>query len=241
MVGRGGHHDRARRGRDERWRDGRRHPAVRRPHALTCTGAPTSARRRSVRSVTHPQVTVVGADELDLLGGLFAHDRTTRSCWCTAFCTSRSRFALGWVTGRNREHLATVARDGAPLGVVVTVAGAAVGWAACGPRARYRAAEAGRSSLLAALDRAGDDGVWFVPCLYVRPDHRGRGLTETLVRAALDLAREHGARAVEAWPLSTVRADLAHVGRETVFTAAGFRPLERPGEDRVLVRHELAD
>ena len=41
----------------------------------------------------------VGLGDLAELATLFADQRNTRKCWCMAFCTSRSRFAIGWLTG----------------------------------------------------------------------------------------------------------------------------------------------
>ncbi len=186
-------------------------------------------------------VTVVGRGDLDDLALLFQRDRSTRSCWCTAFCSTRRQFAFGWVTGRNRRHFEALAQHGAAMGVLAWVDGQPVGWGACGPRSRYTAARAGRSALLDPLDRSEDDDVWLVPCLYVRADHRGRGLTGALVRAAVDVARQHGARAVEGWPVSGSDPQPAgdFVGRESVFAAAGFGCVARPQDGRVIMRHEL--
>lgn len=186
-------------------------------------------------------VTAVGPGEVDDLAPLFATQPSTRSCWCTAFCSTGGQFALGWVTGRNRRHLAKIAEGGEPIGVLASVLGEPVGWAACGPRSRYAVARAGRSSPLAALDRSEDATAWLVACLFVRSDHRGRGLSGTLVAAAVDLARARGAVAVEGWPV-TGTDDLPgtdFVGRESTFAAAGFVPVARPEPGRVLVRLDL--
>jgi GNAT superfamily N-acetyltransferase len=188
-----------------------------------------------------PVITVVGRADLDDLALLFQGDRSTRSCWCTAFCSTRSQFALGWVTGRNRRRLDNLAQGGVPVGLLAWVAGEPVGWGACGPRSRYTAAMAGRSALLEPLDRREDDQVWLVPCVYVRPDHRGRGLTGALVRAAVNVAQRHGARAVEGWPVSSSGPRPAEdfVGRESAFTAAGFSCVSRPQDGRAIMRYEL--
>jgi GNAT superfamily N-acetyltransferase len=206
--------------------------------------APWSATlRRTVRVVDDPGVvvTTVGQRDIGDLALLFQRDRSTRSCWCTAFCSTRTQFAFGWVTGRNRRRFEALAHDGAVMGVLAWVDGEPVGWGACGPRSRYQVAMAGRSALLGPLDRSEDDDVWLVPCLYVRADHRGRGLTSALVHAAVDVARQHGARAVEGWPVSGSDPNPADdfVGRESVFAAAGFGCVALPQEGRVIMRHEL--
>lgn len=71
--------------------------------------------------------------------------------------------------------------------------------------------------------------------------HRGYGVTHVLVRAAVDLARQHDALAVEGWPLvaSTPRSGDAFVGREEVFRAAGFGCVDRPTPQRAVMRLDL--
>lgn len=175
-------------------------------------------------------------EDLAALAGLFGAERTTRHCWCTAFCVNGRSFAAGWFGGGNRRRFARLAAAStAPMGLLATVDGAPVGWCACGPRSRYTAAVDGRSRLLRDRPREEDDTVWLVACLFVAAPHRGRGVTSTLVRAAVDLARDEGAPAIEGWPLaaSATRPAEAFVGREEVFRAAGFDRVDQPAPERV--------
>jgi GNAT superfamily N-acetyltransferase len=189
--------------------------------------------------VTRP----VGPAELADLGRLFDEQRTTRRCWCTAFCTTSTQFALGWLHGGNRRRFATMAgATPVPMGVLASAGGRPVGWGACGPRTRYLAAVGGRSSLLASRARDEDEDLWLLPCVLVHRDFRGRGVTTALVRAATALARRHGAAALEAWPLaaSVERRGEAFLGREELFAGLGFVAVDRPLPDRVVMRLELA-
>ena len=88
-----------------------------------------------------------------------------------------------------------------------------------------------------------DPDVWAVSCFVVRREHRGQGLNARLLAAAVDFAREHGARVVEAYPVDTRRAarasnELYH-GILSVFEDAGFREVARPKPDRAIVELEL--
>lgn len=182
----------------------------------------------------------VAADEVADLADLFEHHRTTRKCWCMAFCVTGGRFALGWLTGGNRRGFEALAERGV-MGVLASVAGRPVGWCACGPRSRYTGAVDGRSSLLRDRPRIEDDTVWLLPCFFVADHHRGTGITATLVRAAVELARGEGAVAIEGWPLARsvgVSAD-AFLGREEVFAGIGFECVDRPTTQRALMRLEL--
>lgn len=186
--------------------------------------------------VTRP----VGPAELPELARLFGGDRNTRHCWCTAFCTTRGQFAAGWLTGGNRRRFEGMARDSATLmGVLAWTAGEPVGWGACGPRSRYGVADGGRGKLLRGRDRDYDGSVWLLACLFVRSDHRGRGVTYALVRAAVDLARAAGAVAIEGWPVVGSGGAAAFVGREKVFEELGFRRVARPTSRRSIVRLRL--
>lgn len=132
--------------------------------------------------------------------------------------------------------------DSAPMGVIASVRGEPVGWCACGPRSRYTAALRGRSRLLRERDRTEDDSVWLLPCTVVAAAYRGRGITSTLVRAAVALARQEGASAVEGWPLarSAQRPAEGFLGREEVFEELGFRCVARPSPHRAIMRLELS-
>jgi GNAT superfamily N-acetyltransferase len=73
---------------------------------------------------------------------------------------------------------------------------------------------------------AHEDGLWAVTCFVVRVGNRRQGFAEVLLEGAVGLARRHGARAGEAYPVdTTVRtasaAELFH-GPLSVFLRLGF-------------------
>ena len=78
-------------------------------------------------------------------------------------------------------------------------------------------------------------------CLFTRAGFRKRGVSRALARAAVDFARERGARAIEGYPITTKNAiaEELHVGTEGVFAAAGFTEVSRPTLRRVVMRIEV--
>ena len=125
--------------------------------------------------------------------------------------------------------------------LVAYVDGEPAGWVAVAPRTefvRYRGSQvpwAGRH------EDKDDDGVWAVTCFVVRKGYRGRGLTYLLARATIDVAREHGARALEAYPMVTqpgkeITWGEVHVGARQVFEDAGFEEVSHPTARRVVMR-----
>lgn len=114
-----------------------------------------------------------------------------------------------------------------------------VGWCAVEPRTAYvglvrsmRVPWEGRSQ-----DKS-DERVWALTCLMVRAGYRRRGVSAALVVAAVDVARDHGARAIEGYPINTtdVISEELHVGTCNVFTAAGFIQVSAPTPRRVVMR-----
>jgi GNAT superfamily N-acetyltransferase len=127
----------------------------------------------------------------------------------------------------------------ATSGLVAYVDGEPAGWCAVEPRSAYeglvrtfKVPWEGRDE-----DRA-DDSVWAVTCLFTRAGFRKRGVSRALARAAVDFARERGARAVEGYPINTkdVIPEELHVGTEGVFAAAGLTEVSRPTPRRLVMR-----
>jgi GNAT superfamily N-acetyltransferase len=185
----------------------------------------------------------VGPNDVTDLARLFESQRTTRHCWCMTFCVTRSQFAAGWLNGGNQRRFEAMATaDSTPMGILASQAGEPIGWCACGPRSRYTAATSPRNKIMRNRARVEDETVWLLPCLFVLVGRRGQGVTHTLVRAAVELARREGASAIEGWPLAGSErgsAD-AFLGREQVFEELGFTCVERPSPERVIMRLELS-
>jgi GNAT superfamily N-acetyltransferase len=127
-------------------------------------------------------------------------------------------------------------------GLVAYLDGEPVGWCAVEPRPAYegllrvyRVPWEGRSE-----DKT-DESVWAVTCVFARAGFRRRGVGHALARAAVDFARERGARALEAYPMLTrpgedITWGELHMGTRTIFAAAGFDEVIRPTPRRVVMR-----
>jgi GNAT superfamily N-acetyltransferase len=127
-------------------------------------------------------------------------------------------------------------------GLVAYLDGEPVGWCAIEPRTAYeslvrnaRVPWEGREQ-----DKA-DGSVWALTCLFTRAGFRRRGISHALARAAVDFARERGARAIEGYPMTTTNAivEELHVGTERAFAEAGFAEVSRPTLRRAVMRIEL--
>ena len=198
--------------------------------AMNMGAQPTSVVRR------------VTPDLLPDVAQLFDTHGATRGCWCQAFTVSSSEYQQGWRDGGNRARFeAAAARPGPPIGLLAYRGDEPVGWCAVGPRDRYQAAIGKRARIMRNRDPGEDDRVFFVTCLFVRVGHRRSGVTYDLLQAAIDLARELGAPAIEGWPRSgsdRQQSDL-YYGRESLFAEFGFSVVDRPSPNRAVMRLEL--
>jgi GNAT superfamily N-acetyltransferase len=164
-------------------------------------------------------------------------------CWCQWFYAG-AQVGAG-AAAANREVLRAQVRQGPPPGVLAYRDDEPVGWCAVAPRPTYTRLP--RSEVLRGTpaDELADPAVWSVTCFVVRVGHRRGGVAGVLLDGAVGLAREHGARVVEAYPIDvaamghTSSAELYH-GPLSTFLSAGFREVARPRPARPVVRLELS-
>ena len=127
-------------------------------------------------------------------------------------------------------------------GLVAYLDGEPAGWCAVEPRTAYpRLLLKTRVPWDARAEDKSDDSVWAVTCFVTRAGFRRRGISRALASAAVDFARERGARALEGYPIVTepgreIMPVEVHVGSRSVFAAAGFTEVSRPTKRRVVMR-----
>jgi GNAT superfamily N-acetyltransferase len=127
-------------------------------------------------------------------------------------------------------------------GLVAYLDGEPVGWCAVEPRTAYpRLLLKTRVPWTNRAEDKADESVWAVTCFVTRAGFRRRGISRALARAAVDFARERGARALEGYPMITVPGQEVtwgelHVGSSSVFAAAGFAEVSHPTLRRVVMR-----
>lgn len=74
---------------------------------------------------------------------------------------------------------------------------------------------------------------WSIHCLFVHPNHRGKGLSNILIKKAIDTAKDKGAKKIIAFPIPPKmrkhfpQHDSEFSGRFSSFTKAGFKPTAR--------------
>ena len=109
-----------------------------------------------------------------------------------------------------------------------------IDWCSVGPRESYAALE--RYRALPRLDHA---AVWSVVCFFVDSRYRRRGLTLSLLEAAVDYAASEGAVIVEGYPVEPDASSYTYMGSPNTFRQAGFEDVTPAGQTRTVMRRHI--
>ncbi len=136
----------------------------------------------------------------------------------------------------NRRRLIEIVNLQKPVGLLAYDNDKAVGWCAVAPREEYAALD--RSRYYKAIDQK---KVWAVTCFYTSKTYRRKGMTKFLISEAIKVARDHGAEALEAYPLvpknEAVPDIYAYSGFYQVFIDLGFTVAARRSEFSPILRY----
>lgn len=170
---------------------------------------------------------------------LFGKSGACGGCWCMYWRLKRSEYKLQIGNG-NREAIKQIVQRGEIPGLLAYVNEEPAGWVSVAPRDEFSVLE--RSKILSRID---DQPVWSVVCFFVQRKKRNLGLSEKLLLAAVEYARQHGAGIVEGYPVEPQngrKADISvYTGLASVFKRAGFVEVARRSEMRPMMRYCIQD
>jgi GNAT superfamily N-acetyltransferase len=204
---------------------------------------------RLTATATTAQLTIVPANEArwEDLQTVFGMRGPAATCQCQRYkLRPREAFAKFPVEER-AQRLREQTHCGHPestttSGLVAYLDGEPVGWCAVEPRTAYEGLlRNNRVPWEGRAEQKADDSVWAATCVFTRAGFRRRGIGHALVRAAVDFARERGARALEGYPMLTepgqdITSGELNVGTRSMFALAGFAEVSHPTKRRVVMR-----
>jgi ribosomal protein S18 acetylase RimI-like enzyme len=141
------------------------------------------------------------------------------------------------VGSENRQAMKALVDRGTVPGLIGYDNGVPVAWVSLGPREDY--AKLRRSPVMKPVD---ERPVWSIVCFFVDPRARDRGLSERMLRAAVDYARSCGTRLVEAYPVDKdgrSHPDEMFFGAKSMYDRTGFREVARRRPTRPVMRKAL--
>ena len=168
---------------------------------------------------------------------LFGPSGAYGGCWCMWPRLRRKEFASNGGE-QNKETMKEAVDSGEEPGLLAYSGGEPVGWVALAPRETYVLLEHSR-----ILKRVDDQPVWSIVCFVVDKRARGGGMMAKLLSAAIQYARERGARIVEGYPIEVegrLKGYSGYTGIVSTFRKAGFVEVARHKERRPVMRYYIS-
>jgi GNAT superfamily N-acetyltransferase len=167
---------------------------------------------------------------------LFGERGACGGCWCMWPRLARSQYETQ-KGARNKRAMKKLVDGGRTPGIIAYRDGRPIGWCSVAPREEFLRLE--RSRILKPVD---GQPVWSVVCFFIAKEHRGGGLSASLLKVAIDFVRERGGRVVEGYPVEPQKkqADaFMWTGPASAFVKAGFKEVERRSETRPIMRYAI--
>jgi GNAT superfamily N-acetyltransferase len=167
---------------------------------------------------------------------LFGSRGACGGCWCMWWRMKRSEFDKQKGEG-NKKSMKTIIDRGEIPGLIAYVEDEPVGWCSVAPRETFQVLD--RSRILKRVD---EKPVWSIVCFFVSKPYRRKGISLSLIKAAVDYAGEQGASIVEGYPIDPKKGNspdvFAYTGLFSAFKKAGFVEVCRRSETRPIMRYE---
>lgn len=167
---------------------------------------------------------------------LFGLNGACGGCWCMHWKLRGKAFEESKGPSARQMHKSLV-DSGTVTGLLAYSRGEVIGWVAVEPRAAYE--KLAHSRVLKPID---DQPVWSVTCFYVAKKFRRKGVTVSLLNAAVKHVRRKGGRIVEGYPVDAKKdspAPFIFTGTASAFQRAGFKEVARNSPTRPIVRFEI--
>lgn len=193
------------------------------------------ARPKSRSSAADLEIRELTAELWPEFEKLFGQNGACAGCWCMWWrIPDGERFVDVRGPEAKRRQKALVL-SGKSRGLLAFAAGEPVGWCAYGRRSDFVALARSRT-----LASDASEGLWSLPCFFIKRGWRGRGVARALLRAALATLARQGATIAEAYPVRPPASNAsAFTGTVPWLESEGFRVVTDRPRGRQLARRSL--
>ena len=157
-----------------------------------------------------------------------------KHCWCMVFRPMPSALRSAGSSAKKQALSETVAAN-TPVGILAYDADETVAWCSIAPLETYTNLRTRKY----VSDGSDTEGVWSIACFYIRSALRRQGMTTRLIKAAIEYARDNGAKTVEAYPVDYDSPSYSYMGRIGTFERLGFKEIAMAGSRRHIMRLQL--
>jgi GNAT superfamily N-acetyltransferase len=155
---------------------------------------------------------------------LFGRNGACGGCWCMFWRHPKGEKWDDMKGSVNKARFKKLVHSRKAHGALAYLDGEPVGWVSFDRRVEYD--RLNRSPTLACDDA---EQVWSIPCFYIKPGYRSRGVATALLEFALRDLEKRRAKIVEGYPVllskgqKIIPAAFAYTGTVSLFQKAGFK------------------
>ena len=167
--------------------------------------------------------------------------RKQGGCWCTYYQRPKP---IAGIHGKelkkiNQRDKKALVNGGKSHAILVYSGDRPVGWCQYGPREELPRIDAGRGYKKIGPPKE-DKKLWRITCFFVDKEYRGKGVSKTALRAALESIKKQGGGIVESYPVVSKKmaavAEWRWFGTPRMFEREGFKQVGPLGTSWTLMR-----
>jgi GNAT superfamily N-acetyltransferase len=170
---------------------------------------------------------------------LFGERGACGGCWCMWPRLRSSQFQKQ--KGEpNKRAMKAIVNAGETPGILAYLDGLPVAWCSLAPRTSYPRLETSR--VLKPVDEQPAGALWSITCFFIAKEHRRKGFSVKLLKAAIDFVRRRGGRIVEGYPVEPKKDQpdaFVWTGLASAFVKAGFKEAARRSDSRPIMRYQV--
>ena len=169
----------------------------------------------------------VGITEIADLTDLFESRGGPHYCWCALWREQKGKKLTDKAS--KKSCLLDAIQDGVQVGILAYEGEQPIAWCSVGLRETFRPL-GGDQSLT---------DVWSIVCFFIKRSHRKKGLSRALLDHAIELAKEHEAKYMEAYAAAANTSSYRFMGYVPMYEKAGFTFVQMAGKRRHVMLKEL--
>jgi GNAT superfamily N-acetyltransferase len=168
---------------------------------------------------------------------LFEEHGIQDGCWCMYWRVKRAEYQRHYGED-NKLAFKEIVDAGNVPGILAYLDRHPAGWCSIAPRETFPVLE--RSPTLKRVDQL---PVWSIVCFFISKPYRRLGMTQQLIRAAIQYAGRNGAKIIEAYPLRTELIKMLpyerFMGNQSTFERLGFNGVIQRSDRRPIMRYTI--